>query len=131
MATVLIVDDNDDSSDVLARFLTHAGHEVERAPNGRDALRSVLNHTPDVVILDLLMPEMDGPSLLEILRSYLRLRTLPVIVWTAFPDNPVVQRAVSHGVAAVLQKGKSTFADINQVISDERTRARHQQASAR
>src|SRR4051794_21328883 len=107
MANVLIVDDTADSSEVLGKFLVRVGHEVERVPNGREALRSILNSTPDLIILDLFMPEMDGPSLLEILRSYLRLRDLPVIVLTAFPDSAVAERARRQGVLVTLQKGKA------------------------
>jgi CheY-like chemotaxis protein len=118
MANVLIVDDTADSSEVLGKFLVRVGHEVERVPNGREALRSILNSTPDLIILDLFMPEMDGPSLLEILRSYLRLRDLPVIVLTAFPDSAVAERARRQGVLVTLQKGKASFADINQIIGD-------------
>jgi len=118
MANLLIVDDTADSREVLAKFLAHAGHEVEQAPNGREALRSILNRTPDLVILDRLMPEMDGPSLLEILRSYLRLQSLPVIVWTAYPDSPVAHRATRQGILALFQKGKTSFAEINQRVSD-------------
>jgi CheY-like chemotaxis protein len=118
MADVLVIDDAPDSRDVLARFLTHAGHSVRSAPNGREALRAILDQAPDVVVLDLLMPEMDGPSLLEILRSYLRLRGLPVLVWTAYPDSPVARRANALGVSATLPKAKASFADINRIIEE-------------
>ena len=124
MAHVLIVDDTADSRIVLAKFLTYAGHEVEDAPNGREALRMILTRTPDLLVLDLMMPEMDGPSLLEILRSYLRLRTLPVIVWTAYADNTAADRAISLGVSALLSKEQATFADINRIIGEELSRPR-------
>jgi CheY-like chemotaxis protein len=118
MAYLLIVDDTADSRDVLARVVSHAGHEVESVPGGREAIRSILTRTPDLLVLDLLMPEMDGPALLEILRSYLRLRTLPVIVWTAFPDDPIAHRAAGFGVNAILHKGKTSFDDLGRTISD-------------
>ena len=124
MAYILVVDDTADSREVLSKSLLQAGHEVESAPNGRDALRSILNRTPDLLVLDLFMPEMDGPSLLEILRSYLRLRSLPVLVWTAFPDSPVAARATALGASAILSKSKTTFADINRVIEEELSRSR-------
>jgi CheY-like chemotaxis protein len=122
MAKLLIVDDTPDSSEVLAKFLMRVGHEVERVPNGREALRSILTVTPDLIILDLLMPEMDGPTLLEILRSYLRLQSLPVIVWTAYPDSPIAERAMRQGLVALVQKGKASFAEIEQIIGDELSR---------
>jgi CheY-like chemotaxis protein len=118
MAHVLIVDDIADTRDVLGRFLSRAGHQIESAPNGRDALRRILDRTPDAIVLDLQMPEMDGAALLEVLRAYLRLKTLPVIVWTGYPDSPIADRAAKQGVSAILPKDKATFADINRIIGE-------------
>ena len=60
MAFIMIVEDNADACEPLAKYLEKAGHEVKCAPNGREALAQVLAKPPDVVLLDLLMPEMDG-----------------------------------------------------------------------
>jgi CheY-like chemotaxis protein len=119
MAYLLVVDDDADSRDVLCRFLVRAGHQVNGAPNGREALASILARTPDLIVLDLLMPEMDGTDLLEITRSYLRLQHVPVVVLTAAPDSPQAFRAKRQKVRAILPKGKASFADIHRVISEE------------
>src|SRR3954447_5898049 len=112
MSKVMIVDDVPDSSEPLARFLGRAGHEVRCAPNGREALADIIRYAPDVVVLDLMMPEMDGASLLETLRRYPRSQTLPVVVLTGVPDSPLVERVRSAGVGSILTKGKATLADI-------------------
>jgi CheY-like chemotaxis protein len=70
-------------------------------------------------VLDLLMPEMDGTDLVEILRSYLRLRALPIIVVTAAPDSPQAYKARRQKVKAILQKARATFEDIHEVITAE------------
>jgi CheY-like chemotaxis protein len=119
MAYLLVVDDDADSREVLGRFLSKCGHQVASAPNGRDALASVLARTPDLIVLDLLMPEMDGTDLVEILRSYLRLQSVPIVVVTAAPDSPQAYRAKRQKVNAILAKAKVTFAEINQVIADQ------------
>lgn len=119
MAYILIVDDDPDGREVLGKFLGKAGHNVESSPNGRDALASVLTGMPDVLILDLLMPEMDGTGLLEVLRSYLRLQSLPVIVLTGLPDSPKVQQARHLGVNTILVKGKATLDDILAAVNQE------------
>ncbi len=118
MPKVLIVDDNLDHIDSLAKVLTSKGHDVVTASSGRDALNKVIRSAPDVILLDLLMPEMDGPSFLEVVRSYLRLQTLPVVVLTGVPDSPLADRTRQEKVNAILAKGKATTEDIEQAIVD-------------
>jgi CheY-like chemotaxis protein len=118
MASIMIVEDNADACEPLAKFLERAGHEVRCLPNGREALAQVLAKVPDVVLLDLLMPEMDGPSFLEVVRSYLRIQSLPVVVWTALVDSPMVERAQALKVNSVLAKGKASFEDIQRAIEE-------------
>src|SRR5687767_11546513 len=105
MAQLLIVDDDKDGRDALCQFLERSGHKVDCVANGREALMSILSRPPDLVILDLFMPDMDGPSLLEVLRSYLRLQSLPVLVITGLPDSPLAARARTLKVNAILMKG--------------------------
>ena len=116
MAKILIVDDHPDAGESLAWVFQHSGHEVKCVPNGREALFEVLQHTPDVVLLDLLMPEMDGPSFLEIVRSYLRLQSLPVVVLTALTDSPMIERVRYLKVYAILAKGRASPSEIQAVL---------------
>ncbi len=71
MALVLVMDDEEELRRVLARALTGAGHEALQAANGADGLREVKAHPVDLVVTDLVMPEMDG---LEFMRELGRLR---------------------------------------------------------
>ena len=119
MASVLIVDDDHDGRVALCEFLSRKGFHVMGVPSGREALAVFLAHVPDLVILDLLMPGMDGDGLLDVIRSELRLRALPVVVLTGFPDSPLVQRARGLRVSAVLTKASATFEDILRVIRGE------------
>ena|SRR5688572_16654243 len=116
MAYVMIVDDHADSCEPLALFLEKAGHTVRCIANGRQAVAEVIQRPPDVVVLDLLMPEMDGPSFLEVTRSYLRLQTLPVVVLTALGDSPLIERVRHLKVSAILLKGKATHQDIHAAV---------------
>lgn len=118
MANVMIVDDAADAREVLCRFLEKSGHLVRCVPNGREAPAQVIHQLPDVVILDLLMPEMDGPSFLEVVRSYLRLRSLPVLVLTGLADSPLVERTRAAGVNSVLVKSKATFEQILKTLQE-------------
>lgn len=112
MARILIVDDNVDAGEGLARVFRQTGHEVACVPNGREALLAVLQHPPDAVLLDLMMPEMDGPSFLQVVRLYLRMQHLPVVVLTGFTQSPLIERALLLKVHSVLVKGKASSQDI-------------------
>jgi CheY-like chemotaxis protein len=116
MAKILVVDDNADARDTLAVLLRDAGHQVACAADWREALPVVLAQPLDAVVLDLRMPEMDGSSFLEVVRSYHRLRTLPVVVLTGAEDGPLADRARAQGVAAVLVKASTAPGDILAVI---------------
>lgn len=112
MAKILLIDDDDDARDSMAILLRDSGHQVACAPNGREALAHLLADLPDVVLLDLMMPEMDGPSFLEVVRSYLRIQSLPVVVYTGLGDSPMVERARSLNVNSILIKGKASPEDV-------------------
>ena len=118
MAKILIVDDSRDASEVLELFLQKSGHQVACVPNGKEALARVLNELPDVILLDLLMPEMDGPSFLEVVRSYLRIQSLPVVVLTALVDSPMIDRARALKVNTILVKGKATSSEILHALEE-------------
>jgi CheY-like chemotaxis protein len=119
MAYLLIVDDAADGREVLCKFLERSGHEVACVADGREALATILARLPDLVLLDLFMPEIDGAGLLEIMRSYLRLQSLPVIVLTGLPDSPQVERARHLKVNTVLMKGKATLEAILASVNQE------------
>ena len=118
MAKILIVDDDADGCESLAVFLRDSGHIATCAPNGREALLLVLADLPDVVVLDLVMPEMDGPSFLEVVRSYLRIQSLPVVVLTALGESPMIDRARALKVNSILVKGKATTDDILKALDE-------------
>jgi CheY-like chemotaxis protein len=118
MAKILIVDDNADEAEAHQKLLTIAGHVVRIAPNGREALMQVIGDAPDVVLLDLVMPEMDGPSFLEVVRSYLRLQSLPVVVLTGLADSPMIDRMRTLHVNSILMKGKATSDEIQKAVEE-------------
>jgi CheY-like chemotaxis protein len=71
------------------------------------------------------MPEMDGGTFLEVIRSYLRLQTLPVVILTALPDSPMVERARHLKVNTILMKAKTTFEEILNAVRQELHRLPH------
>jgi CheY-like chemotaxis protein len=104
---------------VLGTYLSKAGYEVDCVSNGRAALHSILMRAPDCLILDLSMPQMDGSTLLEVLRSYLRLRSLPVVVFTGVSDSPLAERARKMHVSTILTKCKASLEDVLTAVQTE------------
>jgi len=112
MASILVVDDDPDSRDVLTRSLLKAGYAVRSAENGRLALIAVASAMPNVIVLDVRMPEMDGVEFLQVIRSYLRWSTVPVILLTAYGQGPHMERARELGVKHVFLKATYRLDDL-------------------
>jgi CheY-like chemotaxis protein len=83
MARVLVVEDEETLADVLQDVLRGAGYEVQLARNGLDAWRKLETGTADLLLLDLMLPLLDGRRLLERMRQDERLRGLPVVALTS------------------------------------------------
>lgn len=104
MARVLIVEDNPDICEVLSEILERSGHVPIVAANGITGLDAVAAQSPDVILLDLSMPFMDGMRVLKILKADRRFRATPVIVITANVDPELLQNALSAGAADAIVK---------------------------
>jgi CheY-like chemotaxis protein len=104
-AVALVVDDEEDARHLVRQQLANAGWTVREATNGREALERLEEQTPDVVLLDLMMPEMDGFEFLDILRQDPARRALPVVVVTAKELTADERRFLESRAATVLQKG--------------------------
>jgi DNA-binding response OmpR family regulator len=83
-STVLVVDDDTTVREVVSRYLTRDGHRVIQRSNGIDGLEAALTQHPDLVVLDLMMPGLDGLQVCEQLRGH---STVPVIMLTALGEE--------------------------------------------
>jgi CheY-like chemotaxis protein len=118
VASVLFVDDDLDGCEAVVRYFNRAGHVTRCVPNGREALSALANQTPDVVILDLRMPEMDGLTFLEVIRCYLRWSFLPVILLTASKIEHAIARAEQLGVRRVFHKADFKLSDLLDAVNE-------------
>lgn len=84
---ILVVEDNADMRGLLAMYLQDVGYTVDLAEDGNEALRTVEAECPDLLIIDLRMPNGDGLELIERLRAKPRLIELPILVLTANGDG--------------------------------------------
>ncbi len=94
---ILIVDDNIDAADSLGIMLAHAGHEVRIAYGGRQALETAARFTPDTMILDLGMPEMDGYAVARAVRSNPQLRHVRLIALSGYGQEEDRRRTSAAG----------------------------------
>jgi class 3 adenylate cyclase/CheY-like chemotaxis protein len=101
---LLVVDDSEGNRDVLSRRLTRQGHVVSLAPCGRDALDLLRRERFDVVLLDVMMPDLDGYQVLEQLKADPELRRIPVIMISARGDMDSVVRCIELGAEDYLPK---------------------------
>ncbi|HVY91537.1 MAG TPA: response regulator, partial [Bryobacteraceae bacterium] len=101
---ILIVDDDEDLRVLARRALERAGHSVMEAENGAECLSMVSTGKPQLIILDLNMPGMDGYTVLRELRGRDDAKTLPVIVLTAQGDEESARSSFGHGATDFLAK---------------------------
>ena len=102
--SVLIVDDNEDNREILARRLARDGHNTVLATNGREALALVHDNSFDLILLDVLMPEMDGVSVLKELKANPEWREIPVIMISAVDEIHTVVHCIEIGADDYLPK---------------------------
>jgi CheY-like chemotaxis protein len=117
MATILIVDDEPIIRELFQRVLEHEGHTIVTAGNGREALEEVRHQVPDLILLDLNMPLMDGISFLRLLRRHMDWRKIPVVVMSAMADKHNISNAGSLGVRDYMLKAGFSLGSLRNRIA--------------
>jgi adenylate cyclase len=102
--SLLVVDDNEINRDLLSRYLERQGHAVQTAPEGRKALEMLATGAFDLVLLDVMMPEMNGYQVLQHLKSSENCRNIPVIMISALDEMDSVIRCIELGAEDYLPK---------------------------
>ena len=101
---ILVVDDSEDNRDMLARRLRRQGYEVQTATGGRAALTALAVGPVDLVLLDVMMPDLDGYAVLERLKADPALRDIPVLMISALDELDSVVRCIQLGAEDYLGK---------------------------
>jgi DNA-binding response OmpR family regulator len=102
--TVLIIEDNASLRDILVQFVKRAGHHPLLADTGAAALGWLSTTRPDLVLIDLGLPDIEGESIIESLKANPRTREIPIIVQTAFGRNERTEYALDLGADEILHK---------------------------
>ena len=123
---VLVVDDDPDARQLVRRTLEQAGRTVLEAENGQVALERVAEEMPDLVVLDLMMPVMDGFQFLRELRRSEAGRGVPVLVLTAKDVSPEEKRFLEAQAELVVQKGAgdldAALAQVREAVAQHQAR---------
>ncbi|HEV2130631.1 MAG TPA: ATP-binding protein [Longimicrobiaceae bacterium] len=113
---VLVVGDDPDARRIAARVLERAGARVRMAPDGESGLTEMRRQRPDVAVLDLMMPVLDGFGVLAAMRADPALRDIPVVVLTAKDLSDDERRFLARTAERVLQKGEHRLSDVASLI---------------
>lgn len=118
MARILVVEDDQDLNNAYCIILRNEGHEVETAYNGKQAIDKLKNFSPDLILLDLLMPVMGG---LEFMQQYDLDGSHPdvkVLIFTNMENSPDVQEAYKLGAQRCIIKSWTAPHNLAGVVSD-------------
>ena len=104
MSTILIVEDNEKNMKLVRDILQHQGHTTLEAATGNDGVRLAQEHRPDLILMDIQLPDIDGIAALRQIRAQPKLDATPVIAVSAsvMPDEQ--QKVVSSGFDAFITK---------------------------
>ena len=106
---ILLVDDEPDFVELIGMRIVEWGYDFLKAFNGREAVESVKNKKPDIVILDYVMPMMDGVSTLKEIRKFDD--KVPVIMFTNYPNMKTIANTKKLGISAFIPK-LSVYPDV-------------------
>ena len=120
MADILIIEDDARTGETLGKLLVAKGHEVRTAPDAGGALRCLSQRQPDLILLDLGLPRVDGLDLLDGLHAEPRFADIPIAVYTGHDDPNLRAAAEQRGAVDFIPKGQpwaATYARIESCLN--------------
>jgi len=116
---ILLVEDEAFLSSLLALKLEQEGFEVEKAMDGEEAFTILERFTPDLILLDLILPKRNGFEYLEMLRNDPRFNKIPVIITSNLGQDSDVERGKTFGVIEYIIKNKLSIDELIEKVSSE------------
>ena len=104
MSMVMIVDDEPDMVELIASMLKHLGHVVSTAYSGEEALTKLETEKPDLILLDIMMPGLDGIQVCGIIKRNPKTSKIPVVMVTARRDKDAYTRSMNTGANLFINK---------------------------
>lgn len=121
MSRILIIEDNPQNARMATKLLEHAGHQVTTADDGEGGMMKVMELQPDAVLIDLGLPDIDGQTLVAMLRQQPALDQMAIIAFTAWPEGSAHEMARAYGCDGIITKPIDTRCFANQVAGYLRT----------
>jgi len=97
MGLILVIDDHEDTRVVLRKLMERRGHQTLAADTAEAALALLATEKPDLIIVDGMMPGMNGVEFIRLVRANLEMATLPIILYTAISDQTFLDNAIEKG----------------------------------
>ncbi len=115
MSTILIIEDNPQSARLAEKLLKRGGHTVAVADTGEQGFIKASQSPPDLILIDLGLPDVDGQTIIGIMRQQPQLSEIPLIAFTAWPSETATEMAKAYGCTGVIIKPIDTKAFAQQV----------------
>jgi two-component system cell cycle response regulator DivK len=104
MQTVLIIEDNADSARLVVRILKPHGYRLLHASDGESGLRMAVEESPDLILLDLGLPDLDGQTVAALIKNTASLARVPLVAITAWPPDTAEAMAKAYGCSGYISK---------------------------
>lgn len=115
MSRIVVIEDNLDNSRMVAKLLRAASHNVIIAEDGETGLTTVFEHHPDLVLIDLGLPDIDGQTVIALIKQQAEFVNVPIIAFTAFPPDTAQSMATAYGCQGVITKPIDTRTFVSQL----------------
>jgi two-component system cell cycle response regulator DivK len=117
MSCIVLIEDNLNNARIVVKLLQRAGHEVITAEDGESGLEKVLETIPDLVLVDLGLPDVDGQTIVGMMRQQDSLKQTCIIAFTAWPEATAQEMSSAYGCDGVITKPIDTRQFANQVAA--------------
>lgn len=117
MTLIVLIEDNEQNARMAAKLLKHAGYQVVVAEDGEVGLTTVFENNPQLVLLDLGLPDIDGQTVVSLIKQQPDLENIPVIAFTAWPEATAHSMAEAYGCDGVITKPINTRTFASQVAA--------------
>lgn len=120
LGKILLIDDDQDTRNIYQELLTEAGYELDFAVNGKEGLTKILEDGYDLILLDIMMPKMDGLQVLKKLKEDQKIagNNTPIVVLSALDHENVIQEALKLGAKDYLIKSNFSPDEILKKIEE-------------